>query len=249
VANTLAELLAKPIPPTRYHAYPVIPVKGCVVIGAQPKSYKSFLAMNIAYDLAAGVSVLGRWTVDKPKVVLLIEQELGEYRLRERVEGLHGFRGDEIAAQNFYYASKDLVCKLDTTPGLAKIEKHIESCHPDVVIFDPLVWFHNQVENDNSCMQKVMEKIIGLQEKHGHSSIIVHHMSKPSEGRNGTDANSLRGASAVFGAVDSVVTIEKPVPNDQTIIRLNFVLRNTENLPPISLRLENKSKTFERIHS
>jgi len=224
----------------------VIPVKGIVIIGAQSKSYKSFLAMNIAYDLADGKSVLGAWAVEKPKSVLMIEQELGEYRLRDRLAGIHGYRASAIAAMNFFYASKDLICKFDNPPGLQRIEEHIQSCKPDVVIYDPLVWFHSKDENDNSQMQRVMEKIIGLQEQYGHSSIIVHHMSKPGETRAGDDANSLRGASSVFGAVDSVITIQKPVPADETIIRLKFVLRNTENPPPMTLQLDSKTLTFNR---
>jgi RecA-family ATPase len=247
VALTIETLLAKPIPPTQYLAYPVIPAKGIVVIGAQPKSYKSFLAMNVAYDIADGQPVLGAWAVQKPRTVLLLEQELGEYRLRDRIQGLHAHKNSSVAAANFYYASKDLLCKLDTSAGIGSIRRHIESCKPDLVIFDPLIWFHNADENDNSQMQKIMEKIIGLQEEYGHSTIIVHHMGKPSETRTGYDANSLRGASAIFGAVDSVVTIEKPVPLDQTRIRVHFVLRNTENLPAMNLQLDSATKSFHRI--
>ncbi len=247
MAQTIGELLSRPIPPTKYHAYPVIPVKGIVLIGAQPKSYKSFIALNIAYDLAAGRMALDAWAVDEPKTVLLLEQELGEYRLRDRIDGLHKFRASPIAARNFYYVSKDLVCKVDSTDGIKNIERHIEGCHPQVIIFDPLIWFHNQDENDNSQMQRVMERFIGLQEKYGHSTIIVHHMGKPGETRMGYDANSLRGASAVFGAVDSVITVQKPVQNDPTYLRLHFVLRNTENPFPMDIQLDGATKTFNRI--
>lgn len=246
MASTLEHLLATPIPPTQYHAFPVIPVKGLIIVGAPSKSYKSFLTINMAYDLADGKPVLGSWAVDKPKTVLYIEQELGKYRLRDRLSGIHGYRASPIAGLNFFYASKDLVCKLDTTVGMSRIREHIVGCKPDIVIFDPLMWFHNQDENDNTSMHRVMEKLIELQEDYGHSTILVHHMSKPSETRSGDDANSLRGASSVFADADSVITISKPVRNDDTIIQLKFILRNTENPPPMTLQLDNSTKTFNR---
>lgn len=247
MAKTINQLLASPIPATLYHAYPILPVKGVCIIGAQSKTFKSFLALNIAYDLAEGREdgVLGRWSCNKkPKTILYLEQELGEYRLRDRIEPIHKYRESAVAGANLFYASKDLVCKLDTTDGLRRIRDHIKSCGPDVLILDPLVWFHSQDENDNTRMQGIMETIFGLQEEFGHSTIVVHHMSKPSETRSGDDPNSLRGASSVFAACDTVISLSKPVSTEKEVIRLKFVCRSTENPPPFDLQLDPATKIF-----
>lgn len=248
MANSLEHLLSVPIPPTKYHVFPLIPVKGVLIIGAQPKSYKSFLALNMAYDMSEGQPVLGRWSCDdKPKTVLLLEQELGEWRLKERLNSVHRYREGKLAPQNLYYASKDLSCNLDTSPGILKIKEHIESCHPDIVIYDPFIWFHNKDENDNTEMHGLMKEIFKLNEEYGHSSIVIHHMGKPGENRTGDDPTSLRGGSSIYGAVDTVVTIGKPVQNDQTHLRLKFSLRSAENPFPMDIRLDNNTMTFKEI--
>lgn len=249
MAITLDQFLNAPPDRTPYHSYPLLPVEGLMIIGAQTKMFKSTLALNIAYDLAEGRPILDCqiYKTPKPLTVLLFEQEIGKYRLLDRLKKINDAKGGNYARFNFYIVSKDLECQFDTPAGLARIEHHIESCKPDVVVYDPLMWFHSQDENSNSALHKITRIIMELNKKHRCSSIVVHHNSKPSEFRSGYNITSLRGGSTVAADADTVLSVEQNKTN-KYIIHVNFVLRSAGKPydEPMTLELNTETLCFSR---
>ena len=244
MSKSLDDFLKMPADITPYICFPLLPKEGMMVIAAPSKTYKSFLSMNIAYDLANGDPLLGLWAVKAASRVLLIEQEIGPFRLQERLLKLDKKRQGADAPRNLRITSKDLGCNLDTERGLATIELHIQDCMPQVVIFDPLQWFHSQDENDNSEMQKVVKQIMHLQSKYNFASIIIHHMGKEGEFRNGRGPESQRGASVLRADSDTNISIYRPNIRRQKEISLEMELRSAENPPPLDLIFDGVTGTF-----
>ena len=244
MSRCLDEFLKMTADATPYICNPLLPKEGMMVIAAPSKTYKSFLSMNLAYDLANGAPLLGLWDVKGPTRVLLIEQEIGPFRLQERLRKLDTAKRGLDAAGNLWVASKDLGCNLDTDKGLATVEMHIQDCAPAVVIFDPFRWFHSQDENDNTAMQKVIERVMKLQEKYHFSSIIVHHMGKEGEYRNGRGPESQRGASVLRAAADTNISIYRHNVRRQKEISVEMELRSAENPPPLDLIFDGVTGTF-----
>lgn len=246
MAISLEELLELPADPLYYFCYPLLPKGGRMVIGAQPKSFKSMLALNIAYDLAEGSDVLGIWPVKQPLTVLVIEQEIGPYRLKDRLANIDKARRGSLAYQNLYVVSKNAEICLDSEEGLRQICTHIEQCHPDVLVLDPLRKFHSQDEDSSTDMVKVFRKLDALQEKYNLTTLIVHHAGKRSESRDATSPEALRGSSEIFADGDTFLMIEQPIKNDVTVLRLHFRLRSAADPHPLVVKFDENTFLFNK---
>lgn len=244
--RTLDTLLSEKIQDVPYIVYPILPRRGRLVIGASPKSLKSMLAINMAYEMAEGWDVLGMFKPRGPMTVLVVEQEIGPYGVRERMERIHGNLSGQLAPYNMYVVSKDLNIRLDTPQGLGILKGYIAQCKPQVLILDPLRKFHMQEEDKSNEMVKIFHELDKLEEEFDLSTIIVHHNVKRSEWRDPTDPESLRGSGEIFADADSVMMVEKPVKNNDSIVRLHFTLRRAQNPYPIKLRM-NEAFCFERL--
>ena len=241
--KTLDQFLRTPKPAIYYHVKPLLPVGGILVLAGDVKTFKSYLALNIGYALAAGTPVLDYWATSKPLSVLYIEGEVGEYELDERGTVIHNYHGSETAAQNLKIISKDLQIQLDTPEGMKIITDEVEGASPDIFIIDPIVEFHSQDENKHIEMKKMMAPLKRLLYKKKCSLIIVSHTTKPAEGKSQRDPSSVRGGY-LAGTANSVINIVKPVAANDAYIELNFTTRSSKKLKPMGLYFDETKGGF-----
>ena len=244
MAIPLGELLTKPTKKDFYHCYPLLPVGGKMFLSAVAKSFKSMLALNIAYALAQGAQVLGQHPVSKPRRVLVMEQEIGPERLKDRLLKMNPHLGGPLSLENLWFTSKDTGLRLDTPHGIQGIESAIREAKPHIVILDPLRKFHLCNEDNSTEMGGVMRSLTALQEKHNFASIIVHHHAKPNENRLANSPTNLRGSSVLFDEGDSYITVTRPDPRQRNMIALTYTLRSAEDPPPLRLVLNPDTLTF-----
>lgn len=243
--KSLRQLLEEPRRPKAYISRPIIPAGGIVVLGGEEKTYKSMVAINMGLDLAEGTPILGRWNVVKEQTVMYVEQELGEDLLRERMEVIMGGRiSTSVARDNFHYISKNLDIVLDTPEGQRILTRDIEQVKPTVLVLDPFMFFHDQDENDNNRIKQIVRVIKRITQQHKLTTIVVHHAGKPSEYRATGHRSSLRGASALAGAADSIIMLHKPIASRDDVIELGFTLRCGKNPPPFKLMLNEDTFAF-----
>jgi len=220
--------------------------KGLMFIGGPPKAYKSFLLNSLCYHLTTGTNLFGAFRshanhtqaaflVNSPKRVLLFEQEIGEFSLKDRLKPLADSLADEQQAlflDSLYVHSCDRSLRLDQEPK--EIEAVIAKVKPDIVCLDPLIEFHHREENSASEMQQVMRGLDYLRDKYGVAIIVTHHCGKPGD-RLGAD--QLRGSSAIFGKGDSYIMLS--VHNRASgIIRLEFVVRRGIPIRSLLVKLD-----------
>lgn len=241
--KTLRQLLDEPVIAPHYLVKPLLPVGGFLLIAGDVKTYKSFLTLNFAYQLAGGQPILGRWPVMKPLTVLYIEMEVGEYLLRDRSAKIDGALFDQAASYNLHIVSRDLRIQLDTPDGMARIRDAVDQAQPDVVILDPIIEFHNHDENHAVEMKKMLWQFRCLLNEYHSAMIIVHHTAKTSEFRPGNNPASVRG-SYLAGAATSIINIEKPVAKRDDLIRLNFTLRADAAPKPMMLEFNGETGGF-----
>src|SRR5277367_1020355 len=67
------------------------------IIGGEPKCCKSFLALDLAVAVAAGIPCLRRFTVSRPGRVLLYPAEDALHIVRRRLEGICVAAGAALA--------------------------------------------------------------------------------------------------------------------------------------------------------
>jgi hypothetical protein len=113
---------------------------------------------------------------------------------------------------------------LDEPAGLAQIAAWIEETGADVLRVDPLARHMTGDENSNKDMGVVVRAIDSLIERYGVAVIVAHHPSKPSKDGEAarTGGMRLRGASALFGAADTVVMMDR----DESGFALTWELRH-----------------------
>lgn len=221
--QSMRELLAKSFPQQPYLiGEGLLNERSLMFIGAPPKSYKSFLLNTMCINLATGTPLFsatrknhGRdviaFPIKRPTRVLLLEQEIGDYDLKERIEPvIRSLSPDEreLALSNIYTQSCDFNLRLDTKEGMEQIETLVSQAKPEVVCFDPFFEFHSADENAAHAMSLVLRNLSILRQRFGVSLIITHHTGKPREANDRSGPDLLRGSSAIYGKGDAYLMME-----------------------------------------
>lgn len=211
-------------------------------IYAPKKHFKSMMLFNILYDIAEGTPIMGKWDVSGgPKQVLLIEQELGKFRMRGRFERLHVYRNGMVASENIAVVSKQRAVKLDTPEGYHELAGIVGHYRPQVVALDPIRKFHRQDENDSTAITRVVDSMDRLIEEFGVTLIIAHHQGHESQFNTG----HMRGSSVWGDEADTIIKLSRPVPNNKSVIRVTVEeLRDAAVPPPFDVQYDEQTNTF-----
>src|SRR3989442_1718146 len=84
--RSVADFLAEEIPEPRWLCAEIVPEGAIGYIGGAPKVLKSWLALDLAFAVAAGGAFCGRFLCPEPRRVLLLqfESSRGAYQRRAR---------------------------------------------------------------------------------------------------------------------------------------------------------------------
>lgn len=202
--------------PTAYCKGLIYP-RGILGIFGQPKSYKTFLVINMALALATGKTFLN-FEISAPVKTLILQAELSDGRLQERMSKMTPYYG---IPEGKLYIRTIRGAFLNDTKGLAEVSAIIRAIKPEVIIIDPLIEFFTGDENKAQDMNSLftnLEKLL----TDNRSIILVHHLRKPNN--NGGDSFSqIRGSSVVYGKLDAGIHIS-PFVDGQVV--LDFTCRN-----------------------
>lgn len=196
----------------------LLPAQSILLLTGAPKTGKSILALNLALCLAAGEDWF-QFEIRRQVKILMIQAEVVHWALRGRLQKMKLGCNFPIP-ENSLFLSEPYRCNVRSEEGYKVITETIDKTKPEVVIFDPLISFHNEDENSNDCMERVLMQFRELTFL-GVSVILIHHSRKFSD--DSTISNP-RGASAIAGAVDSVMDLSKR----ESIITAKFDLRYDE---------------------
>lgn len=253
MAEKLSDFLEKtPTPQPYIISRGLLPVGGKCIIAGSPKANKSFVALNLLLDIVRGRPVFGAhykngapvMPINRPWRALYLEQELGEEGLLERLRGKNGqpglMTGIEAKGLELYVKTKDMAMRLDLPDGRAFIEKEIAAVRPDVVIADPLSKFNLQDENSAQQMGMVCRVIDHIVDDHRCAFVVIHHISKqdPDPKRQRRGGDRLRGSSALFADVDTLIEVTRTSSEKtpEPTLKLSFELRRGEPLEDLFVR-------------
>lgn len=229
----------------------LLPANGMLFIAGPPKSWKSFVLSTMIYHLVTGTNLFGAYRkpharevmalpVSKPQRVLLLEQEIGYYDVRERL--LPFWKSmppehQELMADNLFIHSRDHTMNLGTPEGCQRIESIIRAVRPTVVAFDPLIEFHTLNENDTQSMAMAMRNLDAMRNTLAFATAITHHTGKPNPHTQRTGPDMLRGSSVIFGKGDSFLML-KPLNRNQGKLRCDFTIRRGAPIRSLNLMLD-----------
>lgn len=175
-------------------------------VSGPPKSFKSFLTLELAYAIATGRPFLDQHEVESPKTVLLIQAESDFGSFKDRVRRCRDHYGD--APGLYIISNKPLY--LDDDVDVDRLRAELRATQPDLVMFDPMASFHKSNENDTQSMQGFIRTIRELRDEFESSMLVVHHWSKTPPGEKMLRGGErMRGNSSLYGAAEAHIQMRR----------------------------------------
>ncbi|MGV8080017.1 MAG: AAA family ATPase [Syntrophales bacterium] len=215
---------------------------GSLLIVGQAGIGKSLMTLNIALNLGSAQEDGRLWGIfDIPKSVktIIVQSENGIYHLKNRVKRMaKGNQQYEKAFEKISFASIRNDCRVtgDLRDQRFKdmlIDLTIKT-GSRLLIIDPFISFHNQNENDNAEIRKVLDSLTEVCDITKSSCILIHHTGK-------TSADKLfaaRGASSIADWASNILLLGQSEVDGEKLIEVNHVKsRNFRRQPPFILKL------------
>jgi hypothetical protein len=200
------------------------------ILGGQPKCCKSFLALDIAVSVAAGVPCLRRFSVRHTGPVLIFPAEDALTVVRQRLEGIciaAGVRLDKLPI--FVITAPRLL--LDLPQDREQLRATVAQLRPALLILDPFIRLHRADENASKDVAPLLGYLRELQRQFGMAVLLVHHVRKGSSAER--PGQALRGSSDLHGWGDSNLYLRR---NTRHLI-LSVEQRAAPSLDDIPLHL------------
>lgn len=204
------------------------------ILGGEPKTSKTALALAAAISVASGRPFLGEYEVHTPGPVLFVQEENAPWMIQDRMRkiarsyGLIG-KGDytEVRAEPGALGTKhlarlefptDLPVSLLNNWGLNLavedhrdlLEQEIASIRPALVVLDPLYLILGGVDTDRAKeLFPYLKWLIGLRYQYNCAIMLVHHFNKKSKDGGVVRAGQrLLGSTTLHGWSDSALYTE-----------------------------------------
>lgn len=215
----------------------LLPVKGKLLIAGPPKTNKSWIGLNMALDLAKGKPLFGAYAKETKRPifpvyqkcrVLFLEAEMGRSGTRDRLKQM--LLPEQALGLDVYLKTRDVTLRMDTQEGKDAIEAEIATVRPDVCFADPMAKYHGVKEDSSEEMGRILRFTDYLIEKYNLSWVWTHHTTKPSVENPRQGGDRIRGSSAIFGDMDSIILVNRKSANDnpEPVLELTFELRRSE---------------------
>jgi hypothetical protein len=189
-------------------------------LAGPPRVYKSFIMMEMAVSLAAGVAALGgTFHVERPRVVVYLQEEGSRRDVRRRLRAI--IRGKGLLPAN---VEPNLLIitnehwRLDDDEQVNKLVNEVVIPYQPAAIFaDPYRNLHHTNENDAGEQMQLMERLLFLRDEFGTSYNVVHHFGKENlVGKTPREGDELRGSSVLWAATAGGILVY-PTSAEQTV--------------------------------
>lgn len=198
----MAELMATEFQPIEYVVTGILP-EGLTILAAPPKVGKSWLVLDLAYQLAIGGQALGAIPVDRPRPVLYLALEDSPRRLQDRLRQLNA---DEIAADLYFETTANPATVLADVRAF--MAEHADNA--PVVIVDTLGKIAPVAASGESDYQRdyrVGGALKAVADSVSGGSIIVVHHTRKAAAEDFLDTVS--GTQGLAGSADSILVLRR----------------------------------------
>ncbi len=178
--------------------------QGLTVLGAPPKSGKSYFCLQLALSITNGKSFLGLKTAQGP--VLYFGLEDTESRLRSRMTQVSGDSNDFRKDLDFLMAIPRL-----NENGLLILENELKITRPVLCVLDTWgrckPYDRKPGENAYESDTRVVANIKAVADRTGCNILMSTHLKKGG-GREGDWLESLTGSMGLVGGADGILAID-----------------------------------------
>lgn len=222
------------LPPLEWLIEKLITEESISILSGQPASFKTWIILHLAIQMAKGEPLFGKFATKKSNV-LIIDEESGLRRLKTRL----AFLTRDEYLPIYFVSSEDF--KL-TKKSVYEIISFCEEKDIKVVMFDSLVRMHTANENEAAAMAGVGELLKQIKNK-GISILLTHHHRKQI---SGNPAQDMRGSSDIFALLDCHLAVSE---KERVLTIMQTKLRDEDEAKPfeIAVKREDGSTRFEYI--
>ncbi|MFQ5853110.1 MAG: bifunctional DNA primase/polymerase [Candidatus Binatia bacterium] len=253
--ETLGDLWRKEIPKREHFLGEGLIARGDLIVFSGPqKKGKSLASLNQALCLARGESWFG-FAVPKPIRVGIIQQEIPEGALKDRLTKMLGSEFRDLALLDSIVHCSRQGLKLDTKIGLDYLRRWLDQAKVDLLQLDPLYTFHSGDENSAKDMGRLFSSLQQIIREYSIAAQVIHHHGKPSQvEREGGDLH--RGTSLLRDATDANWTFTRVPANKLSLseppsryVYMGYEQRHSASPDPILLHLDPDTLWFERVEA
>ena len=212
-------------------------------ISGMPKTYKSWLALDLAISVATGTRFLGAFQSKKHNV-LLIQEEDPKTVMQDRLVRIAAAKGHiwAKAKQNTLTMRYDLPDSLHIISNqgftitdedrIDELSMWIDELQIGLLILDPLMMMAEGVDEFKAFefMSQVLKPLKRLRARTQASIAVVHHHTKASEKSGGA---AMYGSVALWAWEESALHLSVPSPGKVTAERFS----KHANLSPITIEM------------
>jgi hypothetical protein len=170
------------------------------ILGGEPKSCKSWLALDLALAVASGTPALRRFPVHHPGRVLLFCAEDDPTAVQRRLQGIAAAAGVPLQGLELYLITQPEL-RLDSVSHQRALRETIEATKPRLLVLDPFVRLHRIDENVAREVAPLLALLRDLQRRHHTAVLLVHHARKSAG--HARAGQALRGSSELHAWGDS----------------------------------------------
>ena len=203
------------------------------IVGGEPKSCKSFLALDMAVAVASATLCLGRYPVADAGRVLLFAAEDASSTVRQRLDGICAAAGLDLAELDLHVITAPSV-RLDLETDRESLEDTVRALRPALLVLDPFVRLHRVDENVSAEVAPLLDYLRGLQRRYKIAVVLIHHARKGAAHLRAGQA--LRGSSELHAWGDSNLYLRRG--RDSDALSLTIEHRAAASSEGISLRLK-----------
>lgn len=235
------------------------------ILGGEPKTSKSTLALAMGLSIASGKPFLGKYPVRTTGAVLMVQEENAPWVMQDRMRKIASFYGlihkSDVtlsAADEAEIVDKrvqlqfpdDVPFRLLNNYGFSltneehrdQLEAIIDRDRPVMVILDPLYLMVGATNVDRAeQIQPFMKWLMYLRYTYGCAVVLIHHWRKAKEFDAGVRGGQrLMGSGLLHGWVESAMYCERIEAEDETVlgVRLEREFRNVGPQPNLEVRMK-----------
>lgn len=204
------DLFLRDYPATPWLVDGLISRGGVAMVGAEPKSGKTWSLAEIAVAIATGTAVWGEFPADRGVVAYFFAEDLA-VQIRNRLRALLASRslGPVALGGRLHVCPRGQFIDVTRDQDLAWL---IASCRQigkvDLLVLDPLRDISSAAEDKSDEMSPVMRRLRLLGELCGATVAVAHHAGKPTaDTAKRRPGQRMRGSGAIHGATDSGIYI------------------------------------------
>ncbi len=206
-----AEDLWAPLVPPTYDVAGVIPSASLGLISGYSSSLKSWIAFDLALAIASGTE----WLAHPPfrtvhRAVTILEREAGPYECKRRLHALRAGRGI-IPDPSLDLCSfpQGTIFDPDFVRRLSEL-----AAQRGLLVLDTLAAFSVGVDENTAAMADGLGRLAEVVHATQCAIAVVAHEKKRGKDGDVDPRERVRGSSSIFGAVDWVLSLQRPSPRD-----------------------------------